>query len=154
MVLICERCLSIRFVFSDRKCVCWISTSTDNCRSNGPVSTLSILVQVVLVDYLYTLETRVCWSPFRYFWIIRHHGPLTRYLTLQVAQAPGIPGTFSPGLKRKPRHASRHVRHARDVMHVGIANPRWQRKRSRHAPCASRNCTYLVHGIHLLPCSL
>ena len=30
-------------------------------------------------------------------------------------------------------HASRHVRHARAVMHVGIANPRWWWKRSRHS---------------------
>ena len=25
-----------------------------------------------------------------------HHGPLTRYVKLQVAHAPGMPGTFSP----------------------------------------------------------
>ena len=31
------------------------------------------------------------------------------------------------------KHASRHVRHARTVMHVGIANPRWRGKRSRHS---------------------
>ena len=50
------------------------------------------------------------------------HGPLTKYLKLQVAHAPGMPGTFSPP------HASRHVRHARDVMHVGIDNSRWRGK--------------------------
>ena len=26
----------------------------------------------------------------------RHHGPLARYVTSRVAQAPGMPGTFSP----------------------------------------------------------
>ena len=35
-------------------------------------------------------------------------------------------------LQRKPlvcdRHASRHVRNARAVMHVGIAKPRWRGK--------------------------
>ena len=31
------------------------------------------------------------------------------------------------------RHASRHVSDARAVMHVGIANPRWRGKRSRHS---------------------
>ena len=31
------------------------------------------------------------------------------------------------------RHASRHVCHARAVMHDGIANPRWRGKRSRHS---------------------
>ena len=43
-------------------------------------------------------------------------------------------------LQRKPlvsdrsrsRQASRHVRHASVVMHVGIANPQWRGKRSRH----------------------
>ena len=30
-------------------------------------------------------------------------------------------------------HASRYVRHASVVMHVGIADPRWQGKRSRHS---------------------
>ena len=49
----------------------------------------------------------------------------------------GMPGTFSPPPTWKetsqwPRHASRHhVRHARAVMHSGIANPRWRGKRSR-----------------------
>ena len=28
--------------------------------------------------------------------IMRPHGPLTRYVKLQVAHAPGMPGTFSP----------------------------------------------------------
>ena len=40
-------------------------------------------------------------------------------------------------LQRKPlvsdRHASRRVRHARVVLHVGIANPRWRGKCSRHS---------------------
>ena len=31
------------------------------------------------------------------------------------------------------RHATRHVRHARAAMHVGIANSRWRGKRSRHS---------------------
>ena len=33
----------------------------------------------------------------------------------------------------RSRHASRHGRHARAVMHVGIANPQWRGKRSRHS---------------------
>ena len=33
----------------------------------------------------------------------------------------------------RSRHASRHVRDARAVMHVGIDNPRWRGKRSRHS---------------------
>ena len=33
----------------------------------------------------------------------------------------------------RSRNASRHVRRARAFMHVGIANPRWRWKRSRHS---------------------
>ena len=45
------------------------------------------------------------------------------------------------------RHASRHVRHARAVMHVGMADPRWWGRRSRHSgACATRNFTYLARG--------
>ena len=66
------------------------------------------------------------------------HEPLTRYVKLQVAHTPGMPGTFSPPLTSKEtatersRHASRHVRHTRTVMHVGIANRRWWGQRSWH----------------------
>ena len=67
------------------------------------------------------------------------HGPLTRYVKLWAVHASGMPGTFSPPPTSKEtaswrsRHASRHVRLARAVMHVGIANPRWREKRSRHS---------------------
>ena len=50
-----------------------------------------------------------------------------------------MPGTFSPPPTSKEtaswrsRHASLHVRDARSVMHVGIANPRWRGKRPRHS---------------------
>ena len=40
---------------------------------------------------------------------------------------------FNETASYQPRHAKRHVRHARAVMHVGIANPWWQRKRSWHS---------------------
>ena len=45
------------------------------------------------------------------------------------------------------RHPSRHVRHARAVIYVGIANPRW-RKNVPCIPgaCATLNFTYLVRG--------
>ena len=67
------------------------------------------------------------------------HGPLTRYVKLRVVHVPGMPGTFSPPLTSKEtaslrsRHASRHELHARAVMHVEIANPRWRGKRSPHS---------------------
>ena len=79
------------------------------------------------------------------------HGPLTRYVKLQVAHAPGMSGTFSPpptSMKTafyRSRHASRHVRHARVVMHVGIANRRWRGKRSRHSR-HMRNSQIYVFG--------
>ena len=56
---------------------------------------------------------------------------------LRVAHATGIPGKFSSTSKetanQRPRHAPWHVRHARVVMHVGIANARWRGKLSRHS---------------------
>ena len=56
-----------------------------------------------------------------------------------------------PNLKEtdseRSRHASRHVRHARAVMHVGIAYPRWRGKRSRHSRrMRICNFAYLVRG--------
>ena len=76
------------------------------------------------------------------------HGPLTIYVKLRVAHAPGMPGTFSPPSTWKEtasypsQQASRHVRHASAVMHVGIANLRWWGKRSWHM----RNLQLYVSG--------
>ena len=93
------------------------------------------------------LYASLCW-----IWLLTH-GPPTRYVKLRVAHAPGMPGTFSPPPISKEtagyrsRYASRHVRDARAVMHVGIANPR----RRGNVPgipgaCATRNFTYLARG--------
>ena len=50
----------------------------------------------------------------------------------------------------RSRHASRHVRDARAVMHVGIAYLRWRGNRSRHSRrMRTRNFTYLARG----PCN-
>ena len=52
---------------------------------------------------------------------------------------PGMPEMFSPTTTSKEttsylsRHASRHVRRAHAVMHVGIDNSRCRGKRSRHS---------------------
>ena len=53
----------------------------------------------------------------------------------------------------RSRHASRHVRHARAVMHAGIANQRFHLKSAagENVPgipgaCATGNFTYLVRG--------
>ena len=89
------------------------------------------------------------------FWLY-YHGPLTRYIALQVAHAPKKPGTFSPPPTSKEtaswgsRHASLHVRHARAVMHVGIANLWWRGKRSRHSR-RMRNPQFYVSGKRPMP---
>ena len=62
-----------------------------------------------------------------------------------------MPGTFSPPptsketANQRSRHASRHMRHARAVIHVGISNPRRQGKRSRH-PRRMYNPQFYVSG--------
>ena len=55
---------------------------------------------------------------------------------------------------KRSRHASRHVRHARAVMHAGIANQRFPLKSaagenvsSIPGACATCNFTYLVRGL-------
>ena len=79
------------------------------------------------------------------------HGPLTIYFNLRVAHAPGKSGKFSPPptskgtANKQSRHASRHVRHARALLHVGIANPRWRGKHSRY-PRSMRNPQVYVSG--------
>ena len=81
----------------------------------------------------------------------RLNGPLARYVQLRVADAPGMPGTFSSPITSnetvsyRSRHASRHVRDARAVMHVGIANPRMRGKRYRHSG-RMRNPRFYVFG--------
>ena len=79
------------------------------------------------------------------------HGPLTRYVKLCVAHPPGLPGTFSPppasmeNASLWSRHASRHVRHARAVMHAGISILWGRGKRSRHSR-RMRNPQFYVSG--------
>ena len=79
------------------------------------------------------------------------NGPLIRYVKLRVVHAPGMPGTFSPPPTSKEiasyrsRRASRHVRHARAVMHVRIDNPRWRGKLYRHSR-RMRNPQFFVSG--------
>ena len=81
------------------------------------------------------------------------HGPLTRYIKLRVAHAPGMPETFSPPPTSKEtasyrsQHASRHVRHARAWCMPGSLT----RGGGKNVPgipgaCAIRNFTYLARG--------
>ena len=79
------------------------------------------------------------------------YGPHTRHVKLRVVQAPGMPGTLSLSLTSKettsyrPWYASPHMRRARALMHVGIANPRWRGKRSRYSQCM-RNPQFYAFG--------
>ena len=64
--------------------------------------------------------------------------PCQRYKTSQMGLLQDAGNVFPPPTSRetaslRARHASRHMRHARDLMHVGIANLRWRGKRSRHS---------------------
>ena len=57
------------------------------------------------------------------------------------------PPTSKETARKWSWHASRHVRDARAVMHVGIAYQRWRGKRSRHSRrMRTRNFTYLARG--------
>ena len=81
------------------------------------------------------------------------HGPLTRYVKLRVAHAPGMPGTFCP-----PRRVSDpDMHHGTCVTHVPWCMPgsltsgflwsRWREKRSRHSRrMRNRNFPYLARG--------
>ena len=82
-------------------------------------------------------------------------GPWASYQIRKIAicSCAGNAGNFPPRLNSKettckrPRHASRHVRHARVVMHVGIAYPGRRGKRSRHSRrMRIRNFSYLARG--------
>ena len=66
------------------------------------------------------------------------HGPLTRYVKLRIAHAPGMSGTFSPPPTSKETASCDSGMHygtcvTRVVMHVGIATPRWRGKCSRYS---------------------
>ena len=67
------------------------------------------------------------------------YGPLTSYVKLRFAHAPGMPGTFSHHrLQRKPLVSDPGMHHGTCVthvpwQHVGIAKPRWREKRSRYS---------------------
>ena len=69
------------------------------------------------------------------------HCPLTRYVNLRVAHAPGMRGTFSP----PPRFSDPDMHHGTCVTHVpwcmresltsSFLWSRWRGKRSRHSRC-------------------
>ena len=104
------------------------------------------------------------------------NGPLTRYAKMQVAHAPGMPGTFSP----PPRVSDPDMHHGTCVTHVPWCMPgsltsgflwsRWRGKRSRHSrrmrnsqfygkrpmiyhtPTKDSMCRVAEHCMHLHAC--
>ena len=88
---------------------------------------------------------------------VRYHGPLTRYVKLQVAHAPGMPGTFPPCRRfhRKPLVSDPGMHHGTCVTHVpwcmsGSLTCGDRGKCSRHSRrMRTRNFAYLARG----PCS-
>ena len=77
------------------------------------------------------------------------YGPLARYVKLRVADAPGIPGTFSPS----PRVSDPDMHHGTCVTHVPLCLPRsltsgfvWSRWQGKHSRNSHRNFTYMIRG--------
>ena len=93
---------------------------------------------------------------FQFWWILHYitypeHGPLARYVKLQVAHAPGMPGTFFP----PPWVSDPDMHHGTCVTHVpwcmpgsltsGFLCSQWRGKRSRHS-WRMRNPQFWVSG--------
>ena len=85
------------------------------------------------------------------YWFYGVHGPLTRYVKLRVAHAPGMPGTFS----LRPLVNDPDMHHGTCVTHVpwcmsgwltsGFLWSQWRGKRSRHSR-RRRNPQFCVSG--------
>ena len=96
---------------------------------------LSQSISVYTVLKLTNDVSRSC----RSFWHDSPHGPLARYVKLQVVHTPGMPGTFSPPL----RVSNPDMYHGTCATHVPWCMPgsltsgfvwrRWRGKCSRHS---------------------
>ena len=81
------------------------------------------------------------------------HGPLTRYVKLRVAHAPGMSGTFScHRLQRKPLVSDPGMHHGTCVTHVpwcmsgSLSGGSGENVLGIPGACATRNFTYLVRS--------
>ena len=82
------------------------------------------------------------------------HGPLTRYVKVRVAHAPGKPGMFSPQptSQRRPLISDPGLHHSKCIMHVPwCMSGTLTRGGGENVPgipdaCATRNFTYLARG--------
>ena len=79
---------------------------------------------------------------------INPHGPLTRYVKLWVAHAPGMPGTFSPPpLVSDPgMHPGTCVTHVPRCMSGSLTCGGVENVPGILGACATRNFTYLAKG--------
>ena len=133
----------------------WIMTKHRN--SLSPYCCVSNLSKPIRLCVTWT--TPWCWLVaihISLFLEAGSRGPFTRYVKLRVIHAPGMPGRSSPTPTSTPtptpketgwlrsQHGSRHVHYVRAVMHVGIANPRWRGKRSRHSRCMRNPQVYVI----------
>ena len=88
------------------------------------------------------------------FWLGLYHGPLTRYVKLWVAHAPGMPGTFSPpsGASDPDMHHGTCVTHVPWCMPGSLTSGFPLESAVREnvpgipGACATRHVTYLVRG--------
>ena len=93
-----------------QKAITWASVEPYLCRHMGSLNHNNLVCLIIISK-------------------VFNHGPLARYLNLRVTHATGMPRTFSPPSRvKRLRQATRHVRHARPVMHAGIANKRFPLK--------------------------
>ena len=87
------------------------------------------------------------------------HGPLTRYVKLRVAHAPGMPGTFSPPPTTKEtanylsRDASRHVTHVPWYMSGSLTRGGGENVIGIPGACTTRTYTYLREAHACVPAS-
>ena len=78
-----------------------------------------------------------------------NNGPLTRYVKLWVAHAPGMPGTFSPPPTSKETSGMHHgtcVTHVPWCMSGSLTNGGGENVPGIPGACATRNFTYLARG--------
>ena len=102
----------------------------------------------VLGKHLPIERLQVCSSQeIRWYGMRLHHGPLTRYVRLRVAHAPGIPGTFSRHrLQRKPLVSDPGVTHVPWCMSRSLSRGGGENAPGIPRACATRNYTYLARG--------
>ena len=85
---------------------------------NGRISN-KITLKFVVYDPIKNIPPLVQIMDWRRICELETHGPLTRYIKLQVAHAPGMPGTFfSPPTERKPLMSDPGTHHGACVAHV------------------------------------